>query len=101
GTYVPPQGELEEQVAAVWSEVLGIERIGAETNFFDLGGHSLLATRVVSRLSAALEREVPLRLMFEKPTVSALAQALGAAVGDGAAYGAPIVGAMSTRPGDH
>jgi hypothetical protein len=65
---------VEEAVAAVWSEVLGQERVGAHDNFFDLGGHSLLATRVVARLREIFLTEGPLRSLFENPTVSALAE---------------------------
>ena len=60
-------------MAAVWAEVLGIERVGAHDNFFDLGGHSLLATRVVARLRDIFRIETPLRALFENPTVAALA----------------------------
>jgi acyl carrier protein len=76
GVYIAPRGELEEQIAAIWSQVLGVERISVDTNFFDLGGHSLLATQVISRLSGALHFEVPLRLMFERPTVSGLTESI-------------------------
>ncbi|MDQ3898508.1 MAG: phosphopantetheine-binding protein, partial [Actinomycetota bacterium] len=78
GTYVPPQGELEEQVAAVWSEVLGIERIGAETNFFDLGGHSLLLVKVHRRLRHQLGAGLSVVDLFLYPTIRALAQAISA-----------------------
>jgi acyl carrier protein len=75
-TYVAPRTALEEQIASVWSQILGLERVGIHANFFDLGGHSLLATQVVSRLADALGFEVPLRLMFERPTIARLAEAL-------------------------
>ena len=65
---------VEELLAGIWAEVLGIERIGVEENFFELGGHSLLATQVISRVSGALGVDVPLRALFEDPTVSAFAQ---------------------------
>jgi amino acid adenylation domain-containing protein len=73
--YVAPAGPVEELVAAVWAQVLHAERIGAEDNFFDRGGHSLLATQVMSRLHAALGVELPLRRLFETPTVRGLARA--------------------------
>jgi acyl carrier protein len=76
GVYVAPQGGVEVQVARTWSEILGVERIGADTSFFDLGGHSLLATQVVARLSAAFGVDVPLRVMFERPTVRGVAEAV-------------------------
>jgi len=76
---VAPSGPVEELVAAIWTDVLGLDRVGAEDNFFALGGHSLLATRVVSRLRAAFEVDVPLRDLFEAPTLAALAARVEAA----------------------
>ncbi|MBB5863263.1 non-ribosomal peptide synthase/polyketide synthase [Xanthomonas sp. 3058] len=74
--YVAPQGELETQVAALWSELLGIEQIGRHDNFFALGGHSLLAMRLISRLRGALGRELPLATLFAQPRLADLAHAL-------------------------
>src|SRR6185369_11979438 len=71
---VAPSGPVEELVAAIWTDVLGLDRVGAEDNFFALGGHSLLATRVVSRLRATFGIEMPMRCLFDAPTVSALAR---------------------------
>ena len=71
--YVPPETPDEEVVAAIWSEVLRVERVGKTDNFFELGGHSLLATQVISRLRSEFGLEVPLRRIFEAPTVAALA----------------------------
>jgi len=71
--FVAPRTPVEEIVAGMWSEVLGIEGIGVHDNFFELGGHSLLATRVISRLSGAGYKGLPLRSLFEKPTVAELA----------------------------
>jgi amino acid adenylation domain-containing protein len=77
--YAAPRGPVEEAIAGVWSEVLGVPRVGIEDNFFDLGGHSLLAAQVVSRLSERLGLDLPLRVLFETPTVPGVAQAaLGA-----------------------
>lgn len=73
---VAPESDLEKRIAAVWSEVLGIDTIGVDSGFFTIGGHSLLATQVVSRLSEQLHIEVPLRLLFERPTIRLLAQSL-------------------------
>jgi amino acid adenylation domain-containing protein/non-ribosomal peptide synthase protein (TIGR01720 family) len=72
--YVTPRNHSEQLVASVWSQVLGVEKIGCYDSFFELGGHSLLATQVVSRLRIAFDIEFPLRELFEYPTVEALAE---------------------------
>ncbi|WP_434547967.1 amino acid adenylation domain-containing protein, partial [Pseudomonas qingdaonensis] len=63
--YVAPQGELEQQIAALWQQMLGCERIGRTDDFFELGGHSLLATQVISRVRQVLGFDVALRTLFE------------------------------------
>ena len=73
-----PRTALEQVVADVWREVLGIERVGAEDNFFTLGGHSLLGTQVVSRLAGIFQVQIPLHSLFDRPTVAALAAAVAA-----------------------
>jgi acyl carrier protein len=74
--FAAPAGPVEEQVAAIWSGLLRVEKVGANDNFFALGGHSLLATRVVSAIRDAFDVELPLRALFEGPTVAALAAAV-------------------------
>jgi len=72
--YVPPQNETEEQLAAMWSELLGIEQIGINDDFFSLGGHSLVAMQVVSRIMQSMGVQLPLETMFDSPTIARLAE---------------------------
>jgi amino acid adenylation domain-containing protein len=74
--FVAPSTPTEEVLVAIWSQVLGLQQIGIKDNFFELGGNSLLAMQVISRLRQAFGVEVPLQLLFEKPTISVLASQL-------------------------
>ncbi|USS54776.1 non-ribosomal peptide synthase/polyketide synthase [Pseudomonas kermanshahensis] len=71
--YLAPRSELEQQVAAVWAEVLKLEKVGLTDNFFELGGHSLLATQVLARLQIELGVNLPLALMFQAENLQAYA----------------------------
>jgi amino acid adenylation domain-containing protein len=76
GSYLAPRTAVEEVVADIWAEALNVSRIGVQDNFFELGGHSLKATRVNSRLCTIFKMELPLRMLFEHPTVESLARAV-------------------------
>ena len=71
--YQAPRTSIENTLASLWSEILKVDKIGIHDNFFDLGGHSLLATQIVSRIRGHLSIELPLRSIFESPTVAELA----------------------------
>ncbi|MFP2932691.1 non-ribosomal peptide synthetase, partial [Pyxidicoccus sp. 3LG] len=70
--YVAPRDELEQQVADLWSEVLRMEKVSIHDSFFELGGHSLLATQLITRVRAIFQVELPLRGLFEQPTVEGM-----------------------------
>jgi acyl carrier protein len=74
--YVAPRTPLEQTLAQMWVEVFGLDEVGIHDNFFDLGGHSLLATQLASRLRAIFRVELPLRRLFETPTIAELAEAI-------------------------
>jgi amino acid adenylation domain-containing protein len=77
---VAPRTVLEQQLASFWQELLPVAQVGIHDNFFDAGGHSLLATQLISRLRAHLQREIPLRTLFEAPTIAQLAMRLSTLV---------------------
>nr|WP_244239126.1 non-ribosomal peptide synthetase [Corallococcus carmarthensis] len=80
-TYEAPRTEVEAKLASIWAEVLRLPQVGVKDSFFELGGHSLLATQVVSRVRAEFSVELPLRALFESPTVEALAARLHGSTG--------------------
>lgn len=78
GEYVAPENPAEEALAGIWTEVLGLDRVGTCDNFFELGGHSLRATQVISRIHRELKIELSVRDIFNWPTIAELAQTVSA-----------------------
>jgi acyl carrier protein len=74
--FVAPRSLAEEVIAEIWAELLSIDQVGIYDNFFALGGHSLLATQVISRIQNIFQMDVPLRCLFEAPTVDGLVNIL-------------------------
>jgi acyl carrier protein len=71
--YLEPQTEMEQTIAAIWQQVLRIERVGIRDNFFDLGGHSLLAIQIMNRINQTFLLDLPMRVIFEESTIASLA----------------------------
>jgi SAM-dependent methyltransferase/acyl carrier protein len=94
--YVEPRTETEVTLASIWGEVLNLQEIGVHDDFFQLGGHSLLATQTISRVRERLRIELPLRALFEYPTVAGLAAAIDAAHGQAE----PLAPSVITRSED-
>jgi acyl carrier protein len=72
--YTPPSTSVEQRLAEIWGEVFQLERVDVHADFFELGGHSLLASRVLARVQATFEVEIPLRRVFEQSTISSFAR---------------------------
>jgi acyl carrier protein len=83
--FVSPRSETESMLAKLWAEVLHVPHVGANDNFFQLGGHSLLALQVMGRVRETLKADLPLRTLFDFPTVTGLAAAIDKAPRCGAA----------------
>ncbi|MBC3209856.1 amino acid adenylation domain-containing protein [Pseudomonas sp. SWRI111] len=94
--YVAPVSELEQHTARIWAEVLKLERVGMSDNFFELGGHSLLVTQVLSRVRQTLQRDVPLKALFEHNTLGAFCAYLSEA--QKAAQQPPLVAVQRGAP---
>ena len=75
-SYVAPRNPDEEKLVKIWSNIFNLEQIGVHDDFFELGGHSLIATQVISRVRDAFQIELPLRSLFENPTVAGLGESI-------------------------
>ncbi|MEP5729181.1 MAG: beta-ketoacyl synthase N-terminal-like domain-containing protein [Sulfitobacter sp.] len=82
GNYVAPRNSIEEQLAAIWENLLGVSPVGIEDSFFDLGGHSLIAVRLFASVKRELKVEFPISVLFEAPTIAKCAALIAAQVGD-------------------
>ncbi len=91
GQLVAPRTPVEEILAAIWGQLLGLTSLGVDDNFFALGGHSLLATQVMSRIQRSFDVELPLRTLFEGPTIAQLAESLDQALEIGIGIAAPPI----------
>src|SRR6266550_2795444 len=89
--FVGPRTQTEEKMTSIWSEVLRFSPVGIHDNFFELGGHSLMAIQVISRVRNHFDVELPLRILFENPTVSELCVSVESHRSNGKPKDAPIV----------
>ena len=89
--YVAPRTAVEESLAAIWADVLGLERVGVHDSFFELGGHSLKATQVISQVRRIFQVDLPLRRLFESPTIAGLAEHVQSALGMDLLAHAPVL----------
>jgi amino acid adenylation domain-containing protein len=94
---VLPRTTTEELLARIWKEILGLKQVGIHNNFFELGGHSLLATQVISRVRETCAVDVPLRCLFESPTIAALSQVIDAAHNSSSIPQVAAIERVSTR----
>ena len=99
-TLVPPRTPTEVKIADLWRHVLGLKEVGRYDHFFELGGHSLLAVQIISRLRKELQVEIPLRIIFDAPTVAQLAEHVDAASRAGENHHGPVPAPGSLRRGE-
>jgi amino acid adenylation domain-containing protein len=93
--FAPPTTPIQELLTGIWQQILGIEKIGIYDNFFSLGGHSLLATQVVSQVKKTFQIELPLRRLFESPTIASFAQFVEQTIKKGAELISPPIERVS------
>ncbi|KYC42726.1 non-ribosomal peptide synthetase [Scytonema hofmannii PCC 7110] len=98
-TFVAPRNSIEETLALIWAQVLGLERVGIHDNFYELGGHSLLATGVISRLQEAFGISLLLRSLFESPTVAQLSEVISSQLETGYSLTVPPIAPVSRDAG--
>jgi amino acid adenylation domain-containing protein/thioester reductase-like protein len=89
--FAAPRTPIEEVLAGIWSEVLGLERVGIQDNFLELGGHSLLATQIISRLRDIYQVELSVRQLFDRPTVAGLAESIETICSENPGLQAPLI----------
>lgn len=99
--YVAPVSELQRGIAAIWQDVLKVERVGLSDNFFALGGHSLLATQIISRVRRLLAAEVPLRVLFETARLDEFVEQVQACAGAGSLSLIEALGRDEPLPASH
>jgi hypothetical protein len=95
--YEEPRSETERVLEGIWAELLMVERVGIHDNFFMIGGHSLMAARVATRMNESFNVDIPLRRMFESPTIAQLADVIDRAVQTGGGNGVQSVPAIKRR----
>ena len=93
--YTAPESPVEKQLATMWAELLGAERVGIHDDFFALGGHSLVAMQLVSRIMTAMHVELPLDALFNAPTIAGLARQIDESAGKPSGDGAGSIRAIS------
>jgi acyl carrier protein len=87
---VAPRTDVEEKIARVWGEVLGVGEVGIHDNFFELGGHSLMVIQVIARIRRVFEVEIPVRSLFEEPTIERSARVVEESLAKGIKAKMPI-----------
>lgn len=97
GKLVLPNSDVERKLASIWQELLEVEQVGVDQNFFELGGHSLLVLQMIARIRNIFETELPVRSVFEKPTIAALADELQKAQALGVKARTPILQRSNAR----